>query len=77
MKESKRTHRFLHLYIPSSATTALSTLCQGRLYPHIHLYIYTYIFFFFFFLNSDFMESRYKMDKLLVDNLIQGQQGKL
>ena len=23
------------------------------------------------------MESRYKMDKLLVDNLIQGQQGKL
>ena len=26
--------------ILSSATTALSTLCQGRLYPHIHVYLY-------------------------------------
>ena len=34
-------------YILSSATTALSTLCQGRLYPHICIYIYTYIYFFF------------------------------
>ena len=25
------------------ATTALSTLCQGRLYPHIDLYIYIYL----------------------------------
>ena len=29
--------------ILSSATTALSTLCRGRLYPHIHLYMYIYI----------------------------------
>ena len=30
----------LNLCILSSATTALSTLCQGRLYHHVHLYIY-------------------------------------
>ena len=35
----------------------------------IHIHIYVYIFF----SNSDVMESRYKMIKLLVDNLIQGQ----
>ena len=37
---------FFHLYILSSATTAFSTLCQGRLYPHIYIYIYihTYIY---------------------------------
>ena len=29
--------------ILSSATTALSTLCRGRLYPHIHLYMCIYI----------------------------------
>ena len=34
--------------------------------------MYMYIF-----LNSDVMESRYNIVKLLVDNLIQGQQGKL
>ena len=34
---------FFHLYILSSATTAFSTLCQGRLYPHIYIYIYIYI----------------------------------
>ena len=33
--ESMRPLWFFHLYIPSSATTALSTLCQGRLYFHI------------------------------------------
>ena len=35
---------FFHLYILSSATTALSTLCQGRLYPHIYIYIYNFFF---------------------------------
>ena len=41
---------FFHLYILSSATTALSTLCQGRFYPHTHThthiykYIYIYIY---------------------------------
>ena len=34
---------FTVLYILSSATTTLSTSCQGRLYPHIYFYIYTYI----------------------------------
>ena len=44
---------FTYIYIPSSATKALSTLCQGRLYPHIYvcmyvcmyvcIYIYIYI----------------------------------
>ena len=34
--------------------------------------MYMYIF-----SNSDVMESRYKIVKLLVNNLIQGQQGKL
>ena len=38
--ESMRTLWFFHLYILSSATTALSTLCQSRLYPHIYMYIY-------------------------------------
>ena len=33
---------FFHLYILSSATTALSTLYQGRLYLHIYIYIYIY-----------------------------------
>ena len=33
-----------NLCIPSSAFIKLSTLCQGRLYPHIHLYIYIYIY---------------------------------
>ena len=46
-KESMRPLWFFHIYILSSATTALSTLCQGRLYPHICIYIYTYIYFFF------------------------------
>ena len=62
MKESKRTHWFsstngsretmcplwfFHLYILSSATIALSTLCQGRLYPpFICVYVYIYIYFF-------------------------------
>ena len=32
---------------------------------------------YYFFSNSDVMESRYKMVKLLVDNPFQGQQGKL
>ena len=27
----------------SSATTALSTLCQGRLYLHIYIFIYIYM----------------------------------
>ena len=31
---------FFNLCILSSATTALSTLCQGRLYPHIYIYIW-------------------------------------
>ena len=35
---------FLHLYIPSSATTALSTLCQGRLCPHIYFFIYIFLY---------------------------------
>ena len=34
--------------------------------------MYMYVF-----SNSDVMESRYKIVKLLVNNLIQGQQGKL
>ena len=42
-RESMRPLWFFHLYILSSATTALSTSCQGRLYPHIYFYIYTYI----------------------------------
>ena len=37
------------------------------------LYIYIYILCNIFFSNSDVMESRDKMVKLLVDNLIQGQ----
>ena len=36
--------QFFNLDILSSATTALKTLFQGRLYPHIHLYIYIYIY---------------------------------
>ena len=43
-------------------STALSELLM-------YIYIYVYIYF----SNSDVMESRYKMVKLLVDNLIQGQ----
>ena len=43
-RESKRPLWFFHFYILSSATTALSTLCQGRLYPHIYIYIYIYIY---------------------------------
>ena len=35
-RESMRSLWFFHLYILSSATKALSTLCQGRLYPHIY-----------------------------------------
>ena len=31
---------FTYIYILSSATAALSTLCQGRRYPHIYLFIY-------------------------------------
>ena len=38
--ESMRPLWFFHLYILSSATTVLSSLCQGRLYPHIYIYIY-------------------------------------
>ena len=43
-RESMRPLWFFHLYIPSSATTALSTLCQGRLYPHFCIYKYIYIY---------------------------------
>ena len=28
--------------IPSCTITALSTLCQGRLYPHTYIYVYIY-----------------------------------
>ena len=35
------------------------------------------VFFCVYFLISDVMESRYKMDRLPVDNLIRGQQRKL
>ena len=38
-RESMRPLWFFHLYMLSSATTALSTFCQGRLYPHIYIYI--------------------------------------
>ena len=34
--ESMRPFLFFHLYILSSATTALSTLCQDRLNPYIY-----------------------------------------
>ena len=44
---------FFHLYILSSATTAWSTLCQGRLYPHIYIYIYITILSAFFKWFSD------------------------
>ena len=43
-------HSFIYIYIYiyicilSSATTASSTLYQGRFYPHIHSYIYIYIY---------------------------------
>ena len=41
-------HLFFNLCILSSGTTALSTLCQGRLYSHIRLYIYiNYVYLFF------------------------------
>ena len=43
-RESMRPLWFFHLYILSSATTALSTLCQGRLYPHIYIYIFSVLF---------------------------------
>ena len=45
-RESMRPLWFFHLYILSSATTALSTLCQGRLYPPF-ICVYVYIFFFY------------------------------
>ena len=32
----------------SSATTALGTLCQGRLYPHIYIYRYIFIYIFIY-----------------------------
>ena len=44
-RESMRPLWFFHLYILSSATTAWSTLCQGRLYPHIYIYIYILLYF--------------------------------
>ena len=40
LRESMRPLWFFHLYILSSATTALSTLCQGRLYPHLYIYVF-------------------------------------
>ena len=45
-RESMRPLWFFYLYILSSATTALSTLCQDRLYPptHTHTHIYIYIY---------------------------------
>ena len=43
-RESMRPLWFFHLYILSSATTALSTSCQGRLYPHIYFDIYIHIY---------------------------------
>ena len=42
--ESMQPLYFFNLCILSSATRALSTLCLGRLYPHIHLQIYIYIY---------------------------------
>ena len=44
---TKKLYIYTHIYresILSSATTALSTLCQGRLYPHIYIYEYIYIY---------------------------------
>ena len=38
-RESMRPLWFFNLYMLSSATTALSTFCQGRLYPHISIYV--------------------------------------
>ena len=59
-RESMRPLWFFHLYILSSATTALSTLCQGRLYPHIYIYIYIYNFFFSFtFINQSMVTYIY------------------
>ena len=43
-RESMRPLWFFHLHILSSATTALSTSCQGRLYPHIYFDIYIHIY---------------------------------
>ena len=53
-RESMRPLWFFHLYIHSSATTALSTLCQGRLYPHIYICVYIYLYMFFFGLSACF-----------------------
>ena len=53
---------------------ALFLIAILKAWSELLIYIFTYII---FFSNSDVMESRYKMVKLLVDNLIQGQQGKL
>ena len=56
-RQSMRPLWFFPLYILRSATTALSTLCQGRLYPHI-IYIYIYITF-------DYLRSRENIALLL------------
>ena len=57
--ESMRPLWFFHLYILSSATTALSTLCQGRLYPHIYIYIYIYVWIRSLCLIFPFYSARY------------------
>ena len=44
---------FTYIYTQLFYHSIMSTLCQGRLYPHIYyiyfIYIYIYIYFFFFF----------------------------
>ena len=42
-------------------------LSELLIYIHIYIYVYIYIF-----SNSDVIEFRYKMVRLLVDNLIRG-----
>ena len=44
VKELKRTHQFsVTLSFVPKLSSALNTICQGRLYPHIHLFFCIYV----------------------------------